>query len=72
MGVLCAAAALMLFSRRERLGLRIGSLAMILSLTVVSLLTFYFSQLYAIGNALWHLVLLLGAVVYRWRFFLND
>jgi hypothetical protein len=71
-GVLCAAAALMLFGRRERLGLRVGSLALILSLTVVSLLTFYFSQLYAVGAALSQLALLLGATIYRWRFFLNG
>lgn len=71
-GLMCAAAALMLLARRERRGLRLGSLAMILSLTVVSLLTFYFSQLYAVTDAVSQLVLLLGAGIYRWRFYLNE
>ncbi len=71
-GAMCLAAALLLLLRRERIGLRVGTLAMILSLTAVTLLTFYFSQLYAIGDALSQLVLLLGATVYRWRFFLNQ
>ncbi len=71
-GALCILAAFFMLVRRERAGLRVGSLTMILSLTVVTLLTFYFSQLYAIGDALSQLVLLLGAAIYRWRFFLNQ
>ncbi len=71
-GAMSMLAAIDLAIRHERRGLRVGTLAMILSLTVVSLLTFYFSQLYAIGDALSQLVLLLGATVYRWRFFLNG
>lgn len=71
-GAMCGIAAVFLAFRRERLGLRIGTLSMILSLTVVSLLTFYFSQLYAISDVLSQLILLLGAVIYRWRFFLNQ
>jgi hypothetical protein len=69
---MCLAAAAMLVAGRERLGLRVGSMAMILSLTIVSLLTFYLSQLYAIGDALTQLALLLAATIYRWRFFLNE
>lgn len=71
-GAMCIVAAVLLLTRRERSGLRMGTLAMILSLTIVTLLTFYFSQLYAIGDALSQLVLLLGATVYRWRFYLNQ
>lgn len=71
-GAMCLATAVLLLTRRERFALRVGTLAMILSLTVVTLLTFYFSQLYAIGDALSQLVLLLGATIYRWRFFLNE
>lgn len=71
-GTMCMLAALFLLARRDRVGIRIGSLSMVLSLTVVTLLTFYFSQLYAIGDALSQLVLLLGATIYRWRFFLNQ
>ncbi len=71
-GAMCALATFLFLVRRERLGLRVGSLAMILSLTIVSLLNFYFSQLYAISDALSQLILLLAATIYRWRFYLNQ
>ncbi|HZQ08576.1 MAG TPA: hypothetical protein VFD70_18485 [Anaerolineae bacterium] len=70
-GIMCAVAALLLIIGKERPGLRAGTLALALSLTGINLLTFYFSQIYAIGAALAELVLLLGAAVYRWRFYLN-
>lgn len=71
-GILMGVAALLLAFGRERRGLRVGTLALLVSLTIVNLLTFYFSQLYAIGVALAQLVLLLGATLYRWRFYLNK
>lgn len=71
-GAMCLLAAFDFLIRHERRGLRVGTLSMILSLTIVTLLTFYFSQLYAIGDALSQLMLLLGATVYRWRFYLNQ
>ena len=71
-GVLAALAAFLMLVGRERRGLRLGTLALVLSLTIVDLLTFYFSQLYAVGDALAQLVLLLGLVIYRWRFYLHD
>lgn len=71
-GAMCFLAALDLLIRHERRGLRVGTLSMVLSLTVVTLLTFYFSQLYAVTDALSQLLILLGATVYRWRFFLNQ
>lgn len=71
-GAMCLLAAFDLSIRHERRGLRIGTLSMILSLTVVTLLTFYFSQLYAVTAALSQLLILLGATIYRWRFFLNQ
>lgn len=71
-GGLMAAAAVLLLAGRERRALRIGTFALAVSLTVVNLLTFYFSQLYAIGVALAQLTLLLGALIYRWRFWLNK
>lgn len=71
-GLMCAVAALLLMARRERAGLRVGSLAMVLSLTIVTLLTFYFSQLYAISDAVSQLTLLVGAGIFRWRFYLNQ
>lgn len=71
-GVLVGFTAVLLALGKERRGLRIGTFALALSLTVVNLLTFYFSQLYAIGVALAQLALLSGALIYRWRFFLNK
>lgn len=71
-GFASAFAAFLMLIQRERRGLRIGTLSLIVTLTMVNLLTFYFSQLYAIGNALGQLVLLVGATIYRWRFFLNQ
>ncbi|MBI4671244.1 MAG: hypothetical protein HY741_06195 [Chloroflexi bacterium] len=70
-GLLMAATAVLLSIGKEQRGLRLGTLALALSLTVVNLLTFYFSQLYAIGAALSHFALLLAAMIYRWRFFSN-
>lgn len=67
-GALAAAAALLVASGRERLGLRFGTLGLAFALTVVNLVTFYFSQLYAVFEVFWQLVLLIGAMVYRWRF----
>lgn len=71
-GALGAAGAALMLLHRERLGLRLGTLGLVLSLTVVNLLTFYFSQLYAVGAALAQLALLAVAMIYRWRFFLNQ
>ncbi len=71
-GTLVTVGAVLLLIHRERLGLRLGSLGLVISLTVVNLLTFYFSQLYAIGVALAQLVLLIAAAIYRWRFFLHK
>ncbi len=71
-GVLMGVAAVLFVRGNERRGLRFGTLGLAISLTVVNLLTFYFSQLYAIGDALWQLALLSCAVIYRWRFFLNG
>lgn len=71
-GVLMGLAAALLLARREWRALRIGTLALVISLTIVNLLTFYYSQLYAVGVALAQLVLLAGALLYRWRFFINK
>ena len=70
-GVLVGLASVLMAGGKERRGLRIGTFALILSLTVVNLLTFYFSQMYAIGVALAQLALLTGAMLYRWRFFIS-
>ena len=71
-GLLLGLAAILMGMGKERRGLRFASLGLVLSLTVVDLLTFYFSQLYAVGDALTQLLLLFGATIYRWRFFLNG
>jgi hypothetical protein len=71
-GMMSAVASTLFMLRRDRAALRAGTLSLALSLTVVNLLTFYFSQLYALGSALLQLGLLLAAAVYRWRFFLNK
>lgn len=63
---------LLLTRTDERLGLRIGTIALVFGLTVANLLTFYFSQLYAIMDALGQLLLIGGAQLYRWRFYLNE
>lgn len=71
-GALMGIAAALLVFGKERRALRLGTLALVLSLTIVNLLTFYFSQLYAISVALAQLVLLTGASLYRWRFIINK
>ena len=57
---------------RERSGLRAGTLALVLALTIVNLITFYFNQLYTVVDALGQLVLLFMAQVYRWRFYASQ
>ena len=71
-GLLSVAAAILLLIGKERAGLRAGTLGLAISLVGVNLLTFYFSQLYAVSEVMGQLVLLLGAAVYRWRFYLNK
>lgn len=71
-GILMGVTAVLLGLGKERRALRLGTFALVLSLTIVNLLTFYFSQLYAVGVALAQLVLLTGAILYRWRFFINK
>lgn len=71
-GAMCMIATALMLLGKEHAGLRLGSFAIILSLTVVTLLTFYFSQLYAIGDALTQLAILMAATIYRWRFYLNN
>lgn len=71
-GLLSAVAAMLLLIGKERAGLRAGTLSLAISLVGVNLLTFYFSQLYAVSEVLGQLVVLFGAAIYRWRFYLNK
>lgn len=71
-GLLAAAASLLMLRGRERLGLRFGTLGLAFALSIVNLITFYFSQLYALVEVMAQLALLMAAMVYRWRFFQNQ
>jgi len=66
-GLLVLGAALFLLSGRDRTGLRLGTASLAISLLIVNLLSFYFSQLYALLSALGETALLLVAMLYRWR-----
>jgi hypothetical protein len=67
-GLLALAAVVLLLTGRDKLGVRIGTLALILSLCIVNFLTFYFLQLLAVLQAVGQVLLLGVANVYRWRF----
>jgi hypothetical protein len=66
-GLLALAAIILLASGHDRRGVYIGALALVLALTVVDLITFYFSQFYTVGSALFQLSLLAVVEWYRWR-----
>jgi hypothetical protein len=67
-GLLLLIAAGLLASGRERQGIRLGYLGLLLSLTAVDLLMFYFDQFSAILPALVQFGLLLGVLFYRRRY----
>ena len=70
--VLALAAIVLLASGHDRRGIYIGALALVLALTVVDLVTFYFSQFYTVGSALFQLSLLAAVEWYRWRLERHD
>ncbi len=57
---------------REQRGVRLGVLGLVLALTAVNLITFYFNQLYTMFDALVQLAVLGLAQWYRWRFLTNK
>lgn len=71
-GLLALAAAILLLLGRDRMALRLGTLALVIALTIVNLITFYFAQLYTVVDALAQLLLLGLAQWYRWRFLYNQ
>ena len=71
-GLLACTAVILLLTGRDRPGLRAGTLALVLALTIVNLITFYFNQLYTVIDAIGQLVLLFMAQVYRWRFYASQ
>ena len=67
-GLLAVAGAVLLMVRRERSGLALGVMALVLSLTVNNLLTFYMDQFEALTFTLLQGMVLLLAVSYRRRY----
>ncbi len=53
---------------RDRLGIAIGQFGLLVYLTAVNLLVFYFDQFQAIGGAAFQFALLLVATHYRQRY----
>ena len=60
--------AALLALRRERAGLAVGTLALLLSLTVVNLVVMYFEQFSTLVTASMQFAVLLGMIRYRRRF----
>ena len=67
-GLLLLVAAVLLLGQRKRTALRMASYSLLLSLTVVNLLVFYFVQFLAAVGALAQLALLHGVSRYRRRY----
>ena len=67
-GALQLAGSAMLLRGRERPGAACGYLGLVLSLTAVNLVVFYFDQFATVTTALIQLVLLLGVLRYRGRY----
>jgi hypothetical protein len=67
-GVLLLLSAALLLARRDHFATAFGSVGLLLSLTGVNLLSFYYEQFAGILTALVQLVLLIGVVFYRHRF----
>src|SRR5919202_1440431 len=71
-GLLLIVAAILLAIGRERRGSSLGYLGLLLSLTAVAPINFYFSQFGAVGNALAEFALLLGVILYRRRYIVPE
>ncbi len=67
-GLLALAAAILLLGGHDRLGLRLGTISLAISLLIVNLLSFYFNQIYALIATTGETLLLFLAMLYRWRF----
>ena len=64
-GAMLLAGSALMFIGRRRVGSEIGYLGVIVELTTVSLLLFYFNQFAAVGTTLWEFALLIGLTRYR-------
>jgi hypothetical protein len=67
-GVILVASAILLAIRKDRQGIAFGYLGLLLLLTIINLLIFYFDQFSTIINALVQLVFLLALFYYRNHF----
>jgi hypothetical protein len=67
-GLLLVVAAVLLIMGRERRGAVLGYFGLLLSLSTVTLLDFYFSQFQAIVGAVMQFALLMGVILYRRRY----
>lgn len=70
-GLLLAGSALLLILGKEKAGIRIGFASLLISLSMINLLIFYFDQFSTILTASIQLILLLGLSYYR-RLYLPD
>ena len=68
MGVLLLLAAVLLLIKKERRGIQFAYFSLLLSLTTVNLLVFYFEQFSTILPAAIQFLLLLGIIHYRKRY----
>lgn len=66
--VLLTGSGLLVFSK-DRLGISLSFLGLLLSLTMVNLLMFYFDQFSTIVAAIFQFLVLMGVIYYRRRFF---
>ena len=71
-GLLFIVAAVLMTTRREQLGTALGSLGLLLSLTGVNLLSFYYDQFGGIASALIQLAVLTGLAYYRQQYVVRD
>jgi hypothetical protein len=67
-GLILLTAAMLLAVGKQRLAINLAYVGMLISLTMVNLLTFYYDQFSAILNAVLQLVILQGILRYRRRF----
>jgi hypothetical protein len=68
LGLLLVVAAVLLATRRQRQGVQLGYISLMLMLSTVDLLIFYFDQFSTIMNAALQFIVLLGLLYYRRRF----
>ncbi len=67
-GTLLTVGVLSIIARREAFGVRVGIFALLWALTIVDLITFYFSQFYTTLGVLFQLVVLFLCITYRRRY----